>query len=1244
MFFNTFRNLGFPCAGTSSAIGSGLRLSAKTYRVMRFTAFFLFAFSMHICASGVSQQISYRARQVALEKLFPVIKQQTGYLVLYNPDLLAAKPLVSVDASNMPLKSFLDQAFKGTGLTYFIENKTIFIKKGALTENPDADAAKELPLVKGTITTHEGQPLASVSIRVKGTDKGTLTNEQGSFSLKNVPENGTLVISSIGYESIEIPVSRAMGGVKGGTRGLMYAAVEDNQLNIVVCLTQSAVLFDDVSVTSDGFRTMPLERTTGASSKVTNEQLNAHLNTNLAAALEGKVAGLSFYKNSLQLRGTATFSTLNVGTAPLLVIDGLPTEGDISQINPYDIESVTVLKDAAASSIYGARSANGVIVITTKQASKGKTIISFNVDRFITERPDLSKMHYASTSDLIDYETAVYNRELRRTGSATALFNAYGNFRNGTIRYYSPLYALFRKEAAGQMTKTELDATINSWRNNDYMQEYHDEVWQNEVRQRYNVSLSSGSEKASTYFSLNFDQNDARIKYNTSENLNLYLKSSFHSKKAFTATFGVNTQYSKYVSTATDLNDYSIQERYARILDENGNKVYSPYVNLSDGFSSGGGMNSAVADTILAKSVLKPVYFNVLDELQNGRTTTKGLNIRAFADFNVKLPLGFKYNLKFQVERESAQQENYIGPDAYKMRYLHNVMTSYDATANRYTNNVPNGGRYYQFATSRSNYTFRNQLDYDRNFDIGGRSNEFSALAAFEMRESFVPRANGELRYGYDPVTLTSQLIDWERLSQTGVSSYLYNGNKTISYLPGRVQTETKHRFVSVMGNFGYTFDGRFSLTGSFRIDQADLFGTDPKYRYRPMWSTGLAWNASKDPMLNNIDWLSYLKVRMTYGVNGNVDQTSSALITAALRNDNLFPALQYLVPTLPNPKLRWEKSETVNTGFDFGLWKNKLTGSLELYYKYSSDLLTQMDLDPTVGATSQTVNNGAMSNRGVELSLRSTWFEKGKWALSSSVTAAYNKNKIERVDRLINQAFNFISAPSNYFEVSTPYNTVYAYRFLEMVNGYPTFLNEKDASNVTFNTEGNIATVAQITSPDAIVKLGSLIPVWNGAFQQSARYGNLQLSALFAFYAGHKLRRDVPSISGFTQNTTHINDRYTSTNTNTSMPRLELDYPDIAASSSHASTLSTLYRYADVHVADASSVRLRNISLSYVLPAGYSGLLRTNSVKITAQVNNLWLWSAAGDDIDPETYSLNSGTRSLPTPKSFLVGVQIGF
>jgi len=1171
--------------------------------------------------SAKAQNNQYKFFQAPLNTVIAEISKKTAYEFVYDAELVKKAKPITFNLATPDVRTLMDAVTKGQDFSYEISNgKTIVLK--AKIGNPDEY------VLHGMVTDSIGGPLPGASVKIKGTNKYTTTDGNGHFNISLTGKYTSLEINYVGY----LPETQNID--RNETSQILTIRLKANQS-----------LLNDVVV--NGFQSLPASRGTGSAATIDNKKLNENINIDILSALEGRVAGLAYNKNPFGqgadqavIRGKANLSTVPGSSAPLVVIDGLPTETALEDINPYDIESVTVLKDGPAASIYGSRSANGVVVLTTKKGTEPLKI-SLNTDFFVDTKPTFGSMHYASTADIVGFETDVYNRERARYANTETMFAAYGTVANGSIKYYTPLYQLFRDRDAGKVSTDQFNQQISSFKNADYYEQYRDNVWQNAFRQRYNLSLSSASSKSNTFSSINYDRSAERVIGNKNQKIALYFKNAYNINKWLSTNIGFNGAYSTSTSTDGSYDSYTtISPRYASIVNPDGSLVYSNYVSLPDGIA-GSVINGAVAGALSNTPQYKSYRFNILESLNEGLTDANTVSLRAFANVQAKIMDGLNFSSQIQYEMNTTKSEQFYDVNSYKMRAAYNALVSFNPATNAYTYGLPTGGRISQNMQQNNAYTFRNQLSFDRSFGDGKHS--IAAIAGTEMRQTFLPIGMSDIRYGYDPVTLTSTIINNQAVSQTGLPSYIFGGNKTLG-IAGRTFQEIKHRNLSYFSNASYTYLNRYNVTGSFRIDQADLFGADPEFKNRPLWSVGLGWNASNEKFIESLGWFNLLKLRATYGVNGNQNTETTKFLTARRVNDNLFTSLQYLnIIGLPNPKLRWEKTETYNLGLDMAFLGNRLRGTIDFYDRKSTDLVVTTDLDPTVGAASLIINNGILRNKGIEFTVNGDWFKSGDLMLSSTFVLGFNRSKIGKVNRALATASSYVSSPQTYYTEGTDYNTLYAYRYGGMVNGYPYFLDENGRATLEFDATGTpiVSTSRDINNYAALVSMGSLTPTYNGSFSQRISYKNFDLSALLVFSGGNVMRKDVTPLGSNDISDLDITQRYKNGIT-PELPRLYVDYSEPMLQ--RASSISTMWQKADVNVVKADYVKLRSISLSYTLPKAFIKRFNIPSAKFTAQVNNLWYASAAGDDIDPESYSLNSGTRTLQNPKSFVLGINLTF
>ena len=1064
--------------------------------------------------------------------------------------------------------------------------------------------------VTGTVTDTKGEPLYGVTVRETDAKNTAVTDMNGRFSIQTSTDAAVLMFRYVGMEPYKV-------SVKGKT-------------TVSVKMNEETTKLAETVVVSTGYQRLSRERSTAAFGFVDSTKLNRIMHKDILSALEGQVAGLRMDINPNTgesnpiLRGVGTFSN-SVGTKPLIVVDDMATNLELSEINPYNVESITVLKDAAAASIYGALAANGVIVITTKQGKTDKTSVNVNADWYISTKPSFDAMHYASTSDIIDYETKVYNARVASSGNVRTLFDTYGN------NYYSPLYQLYRDQAEGRLTQGDVDQTLAQWRQNDFYSQYRDLVWRNSLTQRYNVSLSQQSQQSNHFASFNYEHDKNRIVNDQSDIFSLYLKSNFKVAKWLNVKLGIDARFSNSQSPDGSYTNYTMQERYAAIEDAQGNLVYSPNVNVA-GYA-GSALNGSRIREVQEQHVdgLMPFRFNVLESLDESLTKSRNVRMRPFINIEAKFLKWFRYSVMFQYEWAQTRSEQYDDASTYQMRLTHNAFIDQGGECL-----LPEGGRYFQQTNNSRRYTFRNQLNFDRSF-LNAKHN-VNAIMGIELRENRSPRLIQQLMYGYNDTALTSVRMDWQSLYNEGWQSLVYNGTQRMSGL-STSQSETFHRYASFYANVGYNYLYRYNLTGSIRWDEADLFGLDTKNQHHPLWSIGAGWNISEEQFMKGLSWLDFLKLRITYGVNGNVDQSSTTYFVARYRTESSDPTntqyLRYTDDNLPNPKLRWEKTSTFNIGFDYRLLNNLLSGSIEFYNRVGDDLLVRKYMDSTLGATARVINNGKMRNRGIELSLTGNLIRSKEWNLSATLNYAYNNNKMLTVEHNPTDiAPNFVMAPENYRIEGTSYNTAWAYRLSRIVNGYPVILDQDGNEMVKFDAEGNpteVTYTSTLKGTDALVNMGTFVPIHTGSLSLSLRWRKLELNTLFIFSGGNKLRLDVTDMNSYQMNTEHVNDHTV---------KHYYEMPTGSVAQQNASTFSEWWRYSDEQIKPADYLKMRSINLSYHLPDAIIKQLHIGQTRLTLQVNNLFYWSAAGHDIDPESYSVKTGTRTLHQPKTISIGV----
>ena len=1056
-------------------------------------------------------------------------------------------------------------------------------------------------IIKGVVNDEEGYPVIGASVLVLDGNRVVETDLNGFFSLSIPSENEVVLkVSFFGMVSQDIIVTPKM-----------------NDLEITLHLDSEQL--DELIVT--GYQTISKERAAGSAAIISQEKFNKVSSPDISKNLEGLVPGLTVAQDgSMSIRGT---SSLVIGSQPLVVIDGMPVENisneglsstGLALVNPSDVESIVVLKDATATSLYGIRATNGVIVVTTKKGTTKKPVVSFSANYYATPNSDIKHLKYASTADIIDYEIEyMHNNPVYQKDPMNYFVDkTWGN----TPEYITGVDDLYCQLADGTLTQEEVNKQINMLKGRDYRQEYQDYFAKTSLVQDYNLSVSQGSDFAQTYFSARYQDTNPNSIDEKSNKISLNLNNTFK----FFRWFKLNTGLTMNVDNSSNKNLSYIGGNtfmpYDQILDANGERVQRyPY-------------NMYIAkDKIGTDSKLKPMGYNVYDDLESG-SFSKGQDIylKFMTSAEIKVLKGLSLDIRFQYETINGKNEAYYSEDSYYMRELLNKFTQKTDTGYGYyiyDYNIPYGGKLAESDRQLNNLTFRTQANYNTKI---GEKHSINALAGFEMRENKI-RFTAHDRYGYNDQTLSYQYIDEKMLSQTGVVGALYSTSQRLSTNMGVM--DAMHRYVSAYANASYSYSNKYSVTGNVRMDQADLFGTDPKYRYRPLWSVGASWNIDNENFMNNVTAIDMLKFRATYGITGNVDQNSTPFLVGSM---SLSPETGYgftEVTTPPNKLLRWEKTATYNVGVDVAAFQ-RLSASIDVYKKYSSDLLALKRYDPSMGFDSGYVNNGAMSNKGIEISLSYDWIKNGDWRFNTQITAAHNKSVVEDIDYEPTSALDLLSNPYGYYLEGTPRGTLYAYKYIGLNEvGDPIILDE-NGDEVSNNA---------ITSLDAVEAVGQLTPKWEGMINLSLSYKNFELFTRFVYYTGHRMRYDaMPLYQGVYSGNIHrdIVDRWTPDNTDTNIPAINKYGIDV--------NRGDHWKYADIHILNASYLKARNIGLTYTFSQKLLSKIGFKSLVLRAQVDNPFYIAANKEGIDPEAYDLNSGIRYTKIMPTYTFGVNVSF
>lgn len=1149
--------------------------------------------------TSYSQSLTVNFQDQTIEQVIIDLKQRTGYSFVYQKHILQGKKLVTASFTNVPLTYILDRVLLEEGLDYEIVKQNVIIR--------EADKENFRRVISGKVVDEDGIPMPGVNIRIKSTQSGIATDLEGEFSIVVDSKSPILVFSFVGMLDKELRISR------------------ETKVPIEIRMISDIALMEEVIVT--GYQNIKREHATGAYQTVSAKELGNRYTTDIVSNLEGRIPGLVGYKNGLNGEGETTLSIRGVGsfqakTNPLVVVDGLPIEGSIETVNPYDIENITVLKDASAASIYGARASNGVIVITTKKARSEKLEVDISVDLSLSEKQNYSNYKWCTPAQLIELEEYNFKYVTGDPAGYETLKNEYDSRRSSM----SPITQLMMDHHVGSINDAAYKEQIEKWKKNNYRKEWQDVMLRRQLQQQYNVALRTRGKYLNSSIVLNYKGDNTGMSKQDSHALTMSYKGDLDVTKYLDFSFGLNLikETSKMHADMFGYKRMHAFQPYLSMYDENGNRAsMRASVDLSE---------PSLADPSLG---LKSEVYNLLDEVDNNFTKANRTNLRTFLHANVNILPVLSIGAHFQYEDITYKSEELYEKDSYDMRHLYNLFTSGGV------HYIPEGGLLKINTSDGKYYTFRTQANYNQ---VLAEKHAIEAIAGFEYREA-KDRTTASMLFGYDDQsqTNTTHLLDFDairNLSSTdlGTDYSPYEVTDLINY----GTTETLHRFYSLYFNANYTYDSRYSASFSYRVDKTDLFGADPKYRGRPLWSAGLSWNMNRETFLESVAWINALKLRVSYGLTGNIDSSVSSFLTASIDINSITGSKRATLNTPPNDQLRWEKTASWNIGTDFSFFSNRLNGSLDWYRKLSSDLLATTDLDPTTGWNSLTINNGEALNTGIELMLTGSILSavnKEKLGINATLTFASNKNEVKKVDH---------EAPDGYASLRTlhkghPVNSLYSYRFAGYIR------DENGNQQVAWKkADGGIESVSimqETFTPEDIVFSGGLDPKHTVSFTPEFTYQGFTLSAMFSYYGGHYMRARVED---------HTNEGsylgYSRSEIN-AIPRSYLNYwesedKDAYLANGYAANGMNIVAptYTDQNVVPADYLKVRNIVLGYNFPEAFCKKVGVGSARLRFQVNNVATWVRNKLNVDPEANDPYSGTTLDKTPRSYTVSLNINF
>ncbi|MCK7557599.1 SusC/RagA family TonB-linked outer membrane protein [Chitinophaga sedimenti] len=1151
---------------------------------MRLTFLLLLGCCLQLSANSYAQQVTFTGRNVSLEKVFTEIERQTGNVVFVSKQLLKDAKPVSVAVKNMPLEGFLTMILKDQSMEYTVEKQTIFIKKKQSAMSPPVAVAPVFMPISGVVLDSLGTPLAGATIRIKGKDISTVSNAAGQFSIQ-ADANDVLLISFVGYRSLEHRVK--------------------SNAPLMITLYPESTTMSGIAVTvNTGYQSIPRERATGAFSIVTAKQLENKLRPDLKAALEGQVAGMMLKNDgNLEIRGVSTF---NAETAPLVIVDGYPLSGGLETLNIDNIESVTVLKDGVAASIYGARSSNGVIVITTKAGRKGALNVGYNGSFGVTQAPDLSFLRRSSAKDYVEAEVDLFNQDPITPG-----------FYYDNNMYISRVNYLLVAKARGLKSAADVDAEIEQLKKNDGIGQLQDYLFRDQLTQQHNISLSGGSDKNQAAATVKFISNRGNMLYTSDNRLIADVRNDWKPARWLSVRLLTNVNYSTGKSPVRKLND--LLNYYPTSYLHPYDLVVDPATGrYADVFS----INPKLAGRFATFSGMKPTNYNPLEDMALETSRTQNLQVRFTGGLNIALARGLTLDAGGSWTRGNAFTRSISSANSFRMRLAYNGGTSVSNPEKHY---IPDGDMLNESRNVNQAYTLRAQLNYQREFGV----HSIIALAGSEITRDVRDFNAYPTRFGYNDQSGTFATFNY-----ADYNAGLYNADmistigKPASTVNIGAMEFRDNRFVSWYANASYEYDRRYLLSGSIRLDQTNFFGTDPRFRYKPLWSAGGTYKISNEQFYD-VSWLNKLYVRGSFGINGNISLSAGPfLIIAPDQYSNLTGDISYRISSAPNRSLRWEKTATTNVGVDMSFFK-RVNMSVDYYLRRSGSLLATNAVDPTIGYTSLIQNVGSINNNGLEVTLDGNVLKQKEFTWHVLGTIGYNRNKVMRYNANYLYANSLTTYSIN--KEGYPSNALFSYRAAGIDNnGNALYLNSKN--------EPISAGALQVQD---VVFSGTLRPKMAYSLTNTFIYKNFQLSFMLLAKTGAVMRKYV--YDGYGIQHADVGKRW-------KQPGDEKTaiYPKLASFSNDMFN----FPYSNTFVESANYVKLRDASLTYNFDRKLLRKAGMSNASLTLMGRNLLLLAANSDKRDPEAYEMNASdptnaelgyTPFRPMPELYL-GLRVNF
>lgn len=1175
-------------------------------------------------AQETGKRISIRLENVSVLDALREINRLSGNVVVFRSEEVEKESKrVSLDMQDAPVADVVKAALKGTSLNLIERDGRIVVVPQQLES-----------IVKGSVHDESQQPLPGVTVLIKGTTIGTATNEQGEFSLP-LPndKDAVLIFSFVGMETEEFK----------------YAG----QKEIKVTMYEDANEMAEVVVT--GYQVLDKRTLTSSISTIQAKDLEKIGTLTVDQMLEGKVPGLMITNLSatpgaaakVRVRSSGTFT----GTRePLWVIDGIvyedpvplsPSEinsldnvnligNAITGLNPSDIESINILKDASATAIYGTRAANGVIVITTRRGKEGPAVVTYSGSVNFVDRPRYKDFNLMNSKERIDVSREIYERGMGYP-SDNNLYTPLAYEKALQDYWKHGNFAAFQKEVS------RLECLNYDW---------FGKLYRTAINQTHSVNISGGTKNLRYYFSIGYDNQKGAEKGVDLERITTRANIDVNIRKNVILQFGMDGSVQKANYNHSSINIFNEAYNMSRAVeatDENGELIY---VTRSLGNFNG---------------TQEFGRYNVLNEQANSK---RKIDNKAY-NFNVTLNWdiikGVKFTSRFAYRNTTNITEEWIKSNTFYMAQLRSYDEFNDDIKNETLQQyslAPFGGIFSGGQTTQESMSIRNQLNLVK---VLNEDHVFNLNIAQEASTTKYKGATGWQAPGYnhDGGRKFIALPDLQGSAGTsGVEDYTYqsvlkwftqSGANGHSVYPSVV--DNLSNMLSWTGIFTYSYADKYVANFNLRSDGSNTFGQYERYKFKPSWSVSARWNIHKEGFMAKTEKINELALRASYGFRGTTPSASPYL---TLMNYGQNTAM-YLPETtadlydFPNANLRWEKTATLNTGIDFSLFDNRLSGAVEYAYSKSTDLLLSRPVSLVNGTASQLYNGGSKEDHTFEFDVRGEVIrtKAARWNVNFNLTRI-KENILTGTNVIPGQVSISDYLNGTIMMAGFPVDGFFSYKFGGLdEEGYPTFPE-------LFETYGSEYEKLQ----NILEYTGNRQPKFYGGFGTEVAYKGFTLSANFNYKIGQKVRllnlyynsQQMP-LSGDNLNSEFVNrwrkpgdEKYTDIPVLSTDPKTVIsgDVGGLYLPSNPTSSLWSLYDLSNIRTRRGDFIRWQSLTLSYSCPQAFLENIGLRSAIIRLQMQNLAVWALDKDlkGQDPEQV-MNIGLPVLP---SYNLGLTISF